>query len=68
MRIRRLIIDNINSLAGKWEIDFTHPELCKQGLFTITGPTSSLRSNPALSQRWFEPWRGRKPWPVCWKH
>lgn len=44
MRIRRLIIDNINSLAGKWEIDFTHPELCKQGLFTITGPTGAGKS------------------------
>lgn len=41
MKIERLSFSNINSLAGEFEIDFTHPELSSQGIFCITGPTGS---------------------------
>jgi len=40
MKILKLIVQNINSLYGKWEIDFTAPEFAG-GLFAITGKTGS---------------------------
>lgn len=40
MRITKLILQNINSLYGKWEIDFTVPEFAG-GIFAITGKTGS---------------------------
>ncbi len=43
MKIRKLVIKNINSLYGIWEIDFTVPEYAA-GLFAITGSTGSGKS------------------------
>ena len=39
MRIIKLRLRNLNSLAGEWFFDFTHPEYISGGLFVITGPT-----------------------------
>jgi DNA repair protein SbcC/Rad50 len=44
MRILRLCFKNLNSLAGKWEIDFTSPEYISSGIFAITGPTGAGKS------------------------
>ncbi|MDR2945520.1 MAG: AAA family ATPase, partial [Candidatus Adiutrix sp.] len=41
MRILHLRLSNLNSLAGEWAIDFTHPDYRAQGLFAITGPTGA---------------------------
>ena len=40
MKIKKLLIENINSLYGRFEIDFGSPEFAS-GLFAITGPTGS---------------------------
>ncbi|MDR1308282.1 MAG: AAA family ATPase [Treponema sp.] len=40
MKIRRLVFENINSLAGKWEIDFTDPSF-SEGIFILSGPTGA---------------------------
>ncbi len=39
MKIERVSFDNINSLGGHFEVDFTHPSLTDPGIFVITGPT-----------------------------
>ena len=39
MKIVRLRLRNLNSLAGEWNIDFSRPEYLSGGLFAITGPT-----------------------------
>lgn len=41
MRILRLRFRNLNSLAGDWDIDFTHPSYVSSGIFAITGPTGA---------------------------
>ena len=41
MRILRLRFKNLNSLAGEWDIDFTHPDYVTSGIFAITGPTGA---------------------------
>jgi exonuclease SbcC len=41
MKIIHLSFKNLNSLAGVWEIDFTHPEYVTSGIFAITGPTGA---------------------------
>lgn len=41
MRIKRLQLKNLNSLAGEWEIDFTQPEYESEGLFLIAGQTGA---------------------------
>ncbi len=41
MRILRLCFKNLNSLAGEWDIDFTHPDYVSSGIFAITGPTGA---------------------------
>ena len=41
MRILKVTFENLNSLAGKWEIDFTDPEFVRHPLFVITGPTGA---------------------------
>jgi exonuclease SbcC len=41
MRILRLRFRNLNSLAGDWDIDFTHPAFVSSGIFAITGPTGA---------------------------
>jgi len=44
MKILSLHIENLNSLYGKWHIDFTHPGFQAEGLFAITGPTGAGKS------------------------
>ena len=44
MKILTLGFANLNSLEGRWEIDFTHPEYVADGIFAITGPTGSGKS------------------------
>jgi len=41
MRILGLRFKNLNSLAGEWQVDFTHPDYASDGIFAITGPTGS---------------------------
>ena len=42
MRITKLEFENLNSLKGKWSIDFTHPDYAKNhDVFVIHGPTGS---------------------------
>lgn len=44
MRILKVRFQNLNSLAGKWEIDFTDPGYVNDGIFAITGPTGAGKS------------------------
>jgi DNA repair protein SbcC/Rad50 len=41
MRILGVRFQNLNSLAGEWQIDLTHPDYTSNGIFAITGPTGS---------------------------
>ena len=41
MRVLKLRFKNLNSLAGEWEIDFTHPAFSAEGIFAIAGPTGA---------------------------
>ena len=41
MKILNVRFQNLNSLAGEWQIDFTHPAYASDGIFAITGPTGS---------------------------
>ncbi len=41
MRILKVRFKNLNSLAGEWEIDLTHPAFTSDGIFAITGPTGA---------------------------
>jgi exonuclease SbcC len=41
MRILRIRFKNLNSLAGEWTIDLTHPAFATDGIFAITGPTGA---------------------------
>lgn len=45
MRILKLKLKNINSLAGENEIDFTLPAFFNDGLFAITGKTGAGKSS-----------------------
>lgn len=45
MKIRSVQFSNINSLAGQFTVDLTHPALTDSGLFLITGPTGSGKSS-----------------------
>ena len=44
MKIQKIYIKNINSLAGEHHIDFTKPPLSTAALFAITGPTGAGKS------------------------
>ncbi len=44
MRILQIRFANLNSLAGEWEIDLTHPSFAADGIFAITGPTGAGKS------------------------
>lgn len=44
MKIRKISLENINSLRGKWDLDFTDGPLSSSRLFAITGPTGSGKS------------------------
>lgn len=41
MKILHVRFQNLNSLAGLWSIDFTHPAYTSDGIFAITGPTGA---------------------------
>jgi len=41
MRILQIEFENLNSLAGKWKINLTHPDFITDGIFAITGPTGA---------------------------
>ncbi|MFR2386273.1 MAG: AAA family ATPase, partial [Bilophila wadsworthia] len=41
MRILQIRFKNLNSLAGEWAIDLTHPAFLSDGIFVITGPTGA---------------------------
>lgn len=41
MRLLQIRFQNLNSLAGEWEIDLTHPAYTSDGIFAITGPTGA---------------------------
>ena len=42
MRIIKIEFENLNSLKGRWSIDFTYPDYKKNhDLFVICGPTGS---------------------------
>ena len=41
MRILQIRFKNLNSLAGEWFIDLTHPSYTSDGIFTIAGPTGA---------------------------
>lgn len=44
MKIKRIRFQNLNSLTGIWEIDFTSPAYTGNNLFAITGPTGAGKS------------------------
>lgn len=44
MKILKLRFQNLNSLVGEWEIDFTHPAYIDEGIFAITGATGAGKS------------------------
>ena len=44
MRILKLRFQNLNSLQGKWEIDFRHTAYADEGIFAITGSTGAGKS------------------------
>jgi exonuclease SbcC len=41
MKILHLSFRNLNSLAGDWNLDLTHPAYVSSGIFAITGPTGA---------------------------
>lgn len=41
MKIRSVTLHNLNSLEGKWIIDFTHQAYVDDGIFVISGPTGA---------------------------
>ncbi len=41
MRILHVRFENLNSLEGRWHVDFTHPAYQANPIFAITGPTGS---------------------------
>lgn len=41
MKILHIRFENLNSLEGAWEIDFTHPAFQANPIFAIIGPTGS---------------------------
>ena len=44
MKIQKLTFQNLNSLYGVWEIDFSDKVFTESGIFAITGPTGSGKS------------------------
>lgn len=45
MKLLKLRIENVNSLAGVHEIDFRAPEFSESGIFAICGPTGSGKTS-----------------------
>lgn len=46
MRITRIHLKNLNSLAGEWSIDLDRSEYAGEGIFAITGPHGSGQKAP----------------------
>lgn len=44
MKILKIRFNNLNSLAGEWEIDLTDPQYTSDGIFAISGPTGAGKS------------------------
>ncbi|MDP8220655.1 MAG: AAA family ATPase [Candidatus Stygibacter frigidus] len=44
MKILKIRFENLNSLYGEWEIDFTTTDYTANGIFSITGPTGAGKS------------------------
>ena len=44
MKILKLRLENLNSLKGTWEVDFTQYPFKDNGLFAITGQTGAGKS------------------------
>ena len=44
MKIQTIAFENINSLAGRWKIDFTVPAY-QDGIFLITGRTGAGKTS-----------------------
>lgn len=44
MKILKLSFENLNSLYGRWNIDFTNPEYTDSGIFALVGPTGAGKS------------------------
>ena len=44
MKILTVQFENINSLAGRWKIDFSAPAFT-EGLFTLAGPTGAGKTS-----------------------
>lgn len=44
MKILEVCFKNLNSLRGRWKINFETPEYASTGIFAITGPTGSGKS------------------------
>jgi exonuclease SbcC len=44
VKILNLRFNNLNSLYGEWDIDFTAPEFISEGIFAMTGPTGAGKS------------------------
>ena len=44
MRIEKIILENLNSLVGKWTINLNETEYKDSGIFAIVGPTGSGKS------------------------
>ncbi len=44
MKILKVVLENVNSLAGTWEIDFTSSEF-REGLFLIAGDTGAGKTS-----------------------
>ncbi len=44
MKILKLSFENLNSLQGRWEIDFSDRDFTDAGIFAITGPTGAGKS------------------------
>ena len=45
MKLLKLTFQNINSLYGKWTIDFENPAYTENGLFVLSGPTGSGKTS-----------------------
>jgi len=54
MKILAIRINNLASLEGRTEIDFTIEPLCSAGIFAITGPTGAPNSTLLLARLIFQ--------------
>ena len=52
MRLLKLRIENINSLAGRYEIDFTNRDYVESGIFAISAPPEAERRRFWMLSHW----------------